>query len=299
MTARSPERSLGGPWRIGHGASLAWGTGGGADATARCLLMAIVNVTPDSFSDGGDHATPGAAVDHALRCAAQGAAIIDVGGESTRPGAARVPEAAQVARVVPVVERLARELPPGVVLSVDTTRAAVARAAFDAGAAIINDVSGGMDDPAMLPLAARLGCGIVLMHRLCEPALDSYSDRYAAAPQYGDVVGAVAAALAARMDAAVDAGIARASIAVDPGLGFGKTVAQNFELMDRLGEIAALGAPVVVSASRKSFLGARAGEPDPRRRDGASVEAALHMRSRGAAIVRVHDVAAHAAALLQ
>ena len=269
----------------------------GSAGSAPCSLMAIINVTPDSFSDGGDHATTEAATEHGLRCAERGAVIVDVGGESTRPGAARVSEAEQMARVLPVIRRLAAALPSGVAISVDTTRAGVACAAVDAGAAIVNDVSGGTDDAAMLPSAARLGCGVILMHRLCEPAQDSYSDRYAREPAYGDVVHDVIAALRSRCEAAQEAGIDRAAIAVDPGLGFGKSVAQNMQLMERLHEFAVLAAPIVVSASRKSFIGATTGERDPRRRDAASVQAALAMHARGASILRVHDVALHAAAL--
>jgi dihydropteroate synthase len=283
-------------WRIGHNRTVKWEVGGDT-APRLCTLMAIVNVTPDSFSDGGDHATVERATEHALRCAEQGARIIDVGGESTRPGAARVSDAEQMARVLPVIRRLAAELPSDIGISVDTTRAAVARRAVDEGAAIVNDVSGGTDDPSMLPAVAQLGCGMILMHRLCEPAEDSYSDRYARDPVYADVVQDVVAWLRVRCEAAMHAGIDGAALAVDPGLGFGKSVAQNLQLMERLREFAVLARPIVVSASRKSFIGATIGETDPKRRDSASVQAALSMLSRGASICRVHDVALHAAAL--
>jgi len=296
VTGTIPESATVREWRIGHGRVVKWSVGGDT-MVAPCTLMAIINVTPDSFSDGGDHATADRATEHALRCAEQGARIVDVGGESTRPGAARVADAEQMARVLPVIQRLSAQLPSEVAISVDTTRAAVARAAIAAGAAIVNDVSGGTDDPEMLPTVAALGCGVIVMHRLCEPAQDSYSDRYAREPAYTDVVQDVLAVLRARCTAAERAGIDATAVAVDPGLGFGKSVAQNIQLMERLQEFAVLAAPIVVSASRKSFLGAVVGERDPKRRDAASVQAAIAMQSRGASILRVHDVAFHAAAL--
>ncbi|MFM7480477.1 MAG: dihydropteroate synthase [Planctomycetota bacterium] len=296
MTGTIPESATVREWRIGHGRVVKWSVGGDT-MVAPCTLMAIINVTPDSFSDGGDHATADRATGHALRCAEQGARIVDVGGESTRPGAARVADAEQMARVLPVIQRLSAQLPSEVAISVDTTRAAVARAAIAAGAAIVNDVSGGTDDPEMLPTVAALGCGVIVMHRLCEPAQDSYSDRYAREPAYADVVQDVLAVLRARCTAAERAGIDATAVAVDPGLGFGKSVAQNIQLMERLHEFAVLAAPIVVSASRKSFLGAVVGERDPKRRDAASVQAAIAMQSRGASVLRVHDVASHAAAL--
>lgn len=296
VTGTTPERTCVREWCIGHGRAVKWSVGGDAGSSL-CALMAIVNVTPDSFSDGGDHSTTERAAKHALRCAEQGACIVDVGGESTRPGAARVADAEQMARVLPVIRRLSAQLPSQVVISVDTTRAAVARAAVDAGAAIVNDVSGGTDDPKMLSTVATLGCGVILMHRLCEPAQDSYSDRYTREPVYADVVQDVLTVLRARCAAAETAGIDATAVAVDPGLGFGKSVAQNIQLMERLHEFAVLAAPIVVSASRKSFIGATTGEGDPKRRDAASVQAAIAMQSRGASILRVHDVALHAAAL--
>lgn len=296
MTGTIPESNRLREWRIGNGRVLKWSVGG--DATpSRCVLMAIVNVTPDSFSDGGDHATTDSATEHALRCAEQGARIVDVGGESTRPGAARVTDSEQMARVLPVIERLSAKLPNQVCISVDTTRAAVARAAVASGAVIVNDVSGGTDDPEMLSTVASLGVGVILMHRICEPAQDSYSDRYLREPFYADVVQDVLTVLRTRCAAATQVGIDATAVAVDPGLGFGKSVAQNIQLMDRLHEFAVLSAPIVVSASRKSFLGALTGERDPKRRDEASVQAAVAMQSRGASILRVHDVALHAAAL--
>jgi len=296
VTGTIPETGSLREWRIGHGRAFRWSVGGDTKV-APCILMAIINVTPDSFSDGGDHATTELATEHALHCAEQGARIVDIGGESTRPGAARVSDAEQIARVLPVIQRLSTQLPEEVIISVDTTRAVVARAAIAAGAAIVNDVSGGTDDPDMLPTVAALRAGVILMHRLCEPAHDSYSDRYASEPAYVDVVQDVLSALQDRCTAAKRAGIDATAIAVDPGLGFGKSVAQNVQLMERLHEFAVLAAPIVVSASRKSFIGATTGESDPKRRDAASVQAAVAMQSRGASILRVHNVALHAAAL--
>lgn len=260
------------------------------------MLMAIVNVTPDSFSDGGAFDGPGAAVQHAMRCIDAGAAIVDVGGESTRPGAAPVPAHEQVRRTVPVIEALARAGTPAA-LSIDTTSAEVARQAIAAGAHIVNDVSAGLDDPRMFETCAAAGCGLVIMHRLRRPAEDSYSNQYARAPEYGDVVAAVRDALVGRAEAAVAAGVARESIAIDPGLGFGKSVDDNWTLIRRLDEVAALGHPVLVGASRKSFIGAAAGISDPRARDPASAEAAVECAQRGAAILRVHDVPIHRDAL--
>ncbi|TVQ81795.1 MAG: dihydropteroate synthase, partial [Phycisphaeraceae bacterium] len=208
----------------------------------RPRIMAIVNVTPDSFSDAGRHETPDRALAYCERALADGAAMLDIGGESTRPGATRIDAAEQIRRVVPVVERL-RATGIEVPISVDTTRATVARAAIEAGANAINDVSGGTEDPDMLALAAETGAGIVLMHRLRPPSEDRFSDRYRAqeAPDYGagpgevgDVVGVVMRALAEMVRRAKSAGIARERIVVDPGLGFGKTVAQNFALADAL-----------------------------------------------------------------
>jgi len=270
-----------------RGHSLAWGPG-----TAP-LLMAIVNATPDSFSDGGLHADAASAIDFGERCIADGAAIVDIGGESTRPGAQRVDAAEQIARTRPVVEALARRAP----VSIDTTRAAVAQAALAAGACMVNDVSGATDDPAIIDAACSAGAALVLMHRLHAPAEDRVSTEVDPRRRYGDVVRDVRDWLGSRVDAAVRAGLPRESIAVDPGLGFGKDVAQNMELLVRVGEFASLGVPVLVGASRKSFLGAVAGEPDAARRDPASIVAALEAASNGAAILRVHDVHGHRVAL--
>lgn len=282
-------------WRISRTRTFAT-SGAEAPPHGWPLLMAIVNVTPDSFSDGGAFDGPDAAVRHAMRCIEDGAAIVDIGGESTRPGAQPVPAHEQVRRTVPVIESLARAGTPAAI-SIDTTSAEVARAALAAGAHIVNDVSAGQDDPRMFGTCAAAGCGLVLMHRLRRPAEDSYSHQYTAAPRYGDVTVAVRDALAQRAEAAHAAGIAREAIAIDPGLGFGKSVDDNWTLIRRLGEIASLGYPVLAGASRKSFVGAAAGISDPRLRDAASAEAAVECARRGAAILRVHDVAMHREAL--
>lgn len=256
--------------------------------------MGVVNVTPDSFSDGGRWTEPAAAIDHALELESQGASFIDIGGESTRPGASRVDEAEQIRRVIPVVEGLrARST---IAISVDTTRTAVARAALDAGATIINDVAAG-DEGETVALAAARGCTIVLMHRLTTPDRDSYSHSYTSAPAYGDVVGEVCTWLEQRARRAMEAGVSRDRIWIDPGLGFGKSVEQNFELLEGVEHCAALGFPVLLSISRKSFVGARFGISEPAMRDAASISLATAAVQRGAAVIRAHDVGGHMRAL--
>lgn len=269
--------------------SFAWGAG------IAPHLMGIVNVTPDSFSDGGLHLDAASAVEHGERCALEGAAILDVGGESTRPGAARIPDPEQVARVQPVVRALAARH----AVSIDTTRAAVARAALEAGACMVNDVSGGTEDPGIVGVAAEAGAALVLMHRRFAPGDDRWSTEHDPRRASADVVAEVRDWLAARIEDAVRRGMPRDRMAVDPGIGFGKDVAQNVELIGRLGDFAALGVPVLVGASRKSFLGALTGEADPARRDPASVVAAMAAAARGAAILRVHAVGLHARALAE
>jgi dihydropteroate synthase len=284
MTAYPP--SSGGTLHAGA-RTFAWGAGG------RPHLMAIVNATPDSFSDGGLHADPAGAIAFAESCAADGAAILDVGGESTRPGASRVCAAEQRARTEPVVRALAARH----AVSIDTTRAEVASAALAAGACMVNDVSGATEDPAMLDAVAASGAAIVLMHRRFAPDEDRWSTERDERRPGGDVVREVRDWLGGRVDAAVRAGIARDRIAVDPGFGFGKDVAQNAAMLRSFGEFASLGVPVLAGLSRKSFLGALAGQPDPVARDAASIGAALAAAARGAAILRVHAVRAHADAL--
>ena len=257
------------------------------------VLMAVLNTTPDSFSDGGVHSSLDAAISHGQRCIHEGAGILDVGGESTRPGAARVDIAEQIARTQPVIAVLATLGP----VSIDTTRAEVARAALAAGACIVNDVSAALDDPEIVDVACAAGAAIILMHRLASPDSDRWSTEYDARRTYTDVVHDVRDWLGARVAAVLKAGMPRDRIAVDPGLGFGKDVRQNLALIARLQEFAELGVPVLVGASRKSFLGAITAEPDPAQRDAASVGAALVAASNGVAILRVHAVRDHAHAL--
>ena len=296
MSRSPPESQAAISWRISPDRILQWSSSNARASipTAHALIMAIINVTPDSFSDGAQHNDLHRACAFAQLCIDDGARILDIGGESTRPGAAPVSVDEQIARTQPVIARLAKDLPSTLAISIDTTHAIVAEAALDAGATIINDVSAGQDDPNMFALVARRKCGYVLMHRLCEPSKDSYSDQYTDAPNYSDVVSQVCGWLQARAHLAEAAGIARESIAVDPGLGFGKTVEQNFSLIARMKEVVALGYPVVVSASRKSFLGAATGESQPSARVVASVAAALEMVQAGVAVVRAHDIRAHA-----
>lgn len=244
-------------------------------------VMGVVNVTPDSFSDGGVHADPQAAIATGLAMAAAGADIIDVGGESTRPGSAPVPPELEQARVVPVIRALAAR---GLRISVDTRNAATMAAALDAGAAIVNDVSALTHDPAAAALVARRGCPVVLMHMRGTPATMN------AEANYADVAAEVTAELAVRIEAAQRAGIARSAIAIDPGIGFAKQAEHSVALLRRLPELAVLGYPILVGVSRKSFLGRISGEAEASRRLPASLAAALFAVYQGAQILRVHDV---------
>lgn len=250
-------------------------------AIDRPRIMAIVNVTPDSFSDGGDRFDPAQAIDDGLRFVSEGADIVDVGGESTRPGSQYVDVEDELKRVVPVVSGLARR---DVVISVDTRRAKVARACLDAGARIVNDVSALEDDPELLPVVVRYGAPVVLMHRRGRP-----EDKYMV-PPYDDVVEEVRADLIDRAEACEAAGLPRDRIALDPGLGFGKSVEENLKLVAASGRLADAGYPILVGASRKSFIGRITGIAEPRRRDPASIWLAVEAARRGAAILRVHDV---------
>lgn len=243
--------------------------------------MGIVNVTPDSFSDGGRWLDPQAAIAHGRALAGEGADILDVGGESTRPGAAAVDAAEERRRVIPVVEALAAD---GLRVSIDTMKAEVAAAALDAGASFVNDVAA-LRDPGMLPLVAERGCDVCLVHMRGEPRTMQ------ADPRYDDVVDDVRAFLATRAEVAVAAGVAPARIVVDPGIGFGKTVEHNLVLLDRLDELVALGFPVLIGTSRKSFLGTIAGRDTADRLPGTIATNVLALE-RGASIFRVHDVAA-------
>jgi dihydropteroate synthase len=244
-------------------------------------VMGILNVTPDSFSDGGRFATEAAAVRCGVEMAEEGADIVDVGGESTRPGAMEVPASEEAARVVPVVRALVREV--GVPISVDTTKAAVAEAALEAGAVIVNDVSAMRADAAMHGLVAASGAGAVLMHMLGTPRT-MQSD-----PRYGDVVAEVAAALLGWAAEAEAAGIGRDRIAIDPGIGFGKTSAHNLSLLRHLDRLVATGYPVLVGPSRKSFIGLTLGVPVEERLEGTAATVAWSVAA-GARILRVHDV---------
>jgi dihydropteroate synthase len=247
------------------------------------LVMGVLNVTPDSFSDGGRFYGVDAAVLRAEAMAAEGADLIDVGGESTRPGSQPVEPAEQLRRVVPVLRALSNRL-PGVTISIDTTCSAVAAEAIDAGARVVNDVSAGRDDPAILELAARRSCPIILMHMQGTPATMQ------AAPSYHDVTQEVAAFLRERTQAAVAAGVARDKMLLDSGIGFGKNVGHNLELLRRLRELADLGQPLVVGTSRKGFIGKVLGQDDPARRLFGTAATVAWSVANGAAILRVHDV---------
>jgi dihydropteroate synthase len=249
-------------------------------------VMGIVNVTPDSFSDGGRFLDVERAVEHGLGLVEAGAAVLDVGGESTRPGSQPVPDDEQRRRTVPVIERLAAET--GVPISIDTADASVAAAALEAGATVVNDITAGRD-PAMLPLVAAAGAGYVFMHMQGTPATMQLD------PRYDDVVAEVGAYLAQRRDAALEAGVQAGELMADPGLGFGKTVAHNLTLLARLDDVVATaGVPVLVGPSRKGFIGVAGGAPGAplpldQREDGtlATVVWAL---DHGASMVRVHEV---------
>ncbi len=248
----------------------------------RPLLMGIVNVTPDSFHDGGRHETAAAAIAHAHRLISEGADLIDLGGESTRPGASPISADAELARVAPVLEAL-RET--GVPVSVDTRQPAVMRAVLAAGAAMINDVQALRADGA---IAAVVGtdASVCLMHMQGQPRTMQ------AAPRYDDVVAEVLAFLRARIDACEEAGIARSRVIVDPGFGFGKRIEDNVALLRALPRLAALGVPVLVGVSRKSMIGTMTGRTATDDRLAGSVAAALWAARHGAAVLRVHDVAA-------
>ena len=250
--------------------------------------MGVVNVTPDSFSDGGVNLDPDDAAASARRMAEEGAAIIDVGGESTRPGSKGVGAEEELGRVVPVLERLGGEVP----VSIDTSKAVVARKALGLGAELVNDVTALRTDSELAGVVADSGAYLCLMHMLGEPRTMQRD------PRYKDVVSEVAAFLEERLRFAVDAGIPEELICLDPGIGFGKTVEHNFELVRRLDELTALGRPVVVGFSRKSSLGRLLGDPEATTGSvAASVGAAVAAYERGATILRVHDVHEHVEAV--
>ncbi len=249
----------------------------------RPLIMGVLNVTPDSFSDGGRHDDDEAALTRARTMLTQGADIIDVGGESTRPGAQRIDADQQRQRVIPVIEQLTQSTPP-VVISIDTTLAPVARAALDAGAQMVNDVSAGCEDDAMLPLIAERRCHVTLMHMRGSPATMQND------PTYNDVVAEVLEFLLARADAARAAGVDRDKILIDPGIGFGKTTDHNLQLLADLGRFVATGYPVLLGASRKRFLGELTGVTEPVDRVHATAATTAWAVSRGVRAVRVHDI---------
>lgn len=254
---------------------------------ARPLLMGIVNVTPDSFSDGGRFFDADAAVAHGIELALSGAEILDIGGESTRPYAQPVPAEEELRRVAPVIERLAREV--DIPLSIDTSKPLVAREAIAAGAAIINDVSG-LCDPAMIETAAETEAGVCVMHMRGTPL--SMQDR----PVYGNVVAEVVAFLRQRRDALVAEGIAADRIALDPGIGFGKTAEHNLQILRSAAQLHELGCPLLVGHSRKHFIGQVLADPGADRTAG-TIGVALALARRGVQILRVHDVAPVAQAL--
>ena len=250
--------------------------------------MGVVNVTPDSFSDGGEFLDADAAVQHAVRLAEEGAWIVDVGGESTRPGAEPVPEEVELQRVIPVVERAAQT--HGLRVSIDTAKLAVAEQAIQAGARVVNDVTAFRNAPELAGLVAQSGAGCCLMHMQGEPRTMQ------ANPTYDDVVSDVKAFLEERLAFVVGEGVPEERVWLDPGIGFGKTVEHNLELLRRLDEIVAIGRPVVIGTSRKTFLGKLTGRPEKERLPGTIATNVLALE-RGAEIFRVHDVAPVADAL--
>lgn len=278
MSSATPDATRGASDRSSP-ADRVWAIRDGWLPLERTLVMGIVNVTPDSFSDGGTFATAREAVAAGLLMVDQGADILDVGGESTRPGASPVPAAEEIDRVVPVIEPLAAA---GAVVSVDTMKPEVAEVAIAAGARIVNDVFG-LRAQGMAELCAGTGVGVVIMHMAGTPRTMQ------ADPRYDDVVLDVAGFLRERIDAALRAGVAGEAIVVDPGIGFGKTSTHNLELLGGLGTLRSLGYPVMVGTSRKSFLGAITGRELDERDVASAVSAALAVTA-GAAVVRVHNV---------
>ncbi len=263
----------------------------------RPRIVAILNLTPDSFHDGGLITSAQDALAAARRAVDGGADVLDLGGESTRPGAPAVPAQTQLSRLLPAIAAIRSELDTPI--TIDTTSAEVARACLGAGADAVNDTSAGRDDPDMLPLIAGGRRGVILMHRLRKPALDSYSDQYTQAPNYVDVVAHVREFLSVRAAAAISAGVSRESVVLDPGLGFGKTVEQNLELIRRTREFTELGFPVLSGLSRKSFVGRAQGleESTPAQRLPGTIALSVAHYHAGARLFRVHDVAPIAQAL--
>jgi len=256
------------------------------DALTRApLIMGVVNVTPDSFSDGGQHSTADSALAHAQALAAQGADLLDFGGESTRPGYAPVSPEDEQTRVLPAIEAAAKALPE-LPLSVDTYRASTALKALEAGAVIVNDIWGLQKDPDMAGLVGRMGAGLIVMHNREEILLD------------GDLIDDMSRFFTRSLEIARKSGIPESHILLDPGLGFGKTGEQNEEILARLPELASFGLPLLVGASRKRFIGTILNEPAPDKRGLGSVGAHLFAVAQGARVIRVHDVAEHKQALM-
>ena len=254
------------------------------------VLVGVLNVTPDSFSDGGDFLDPDGAATHAAAMLEEGARIIDVGGESTRPGSERVTPEEEARRVVPVVERIVAERAEAIV-SIDTYRAGIAEAALEAGASIVNDVSALRGDPRMAGVVAEARCPVILMHMLGEPKTMQQN------PSYDDVVREVRGFLAKRAEHAVASGVIEENIILDPGIGFGKTLEHNLALLNHLDSIVELGFPVLVGASRKSFIGSITGVQEARERLFGTVATTVLAYERGATLFRVHDVRANREAL--
>lgn len=259
------------------------------DLTSRGLIMGIVNVTPDSFSDGGRFADPGRAVEHALAMVADGADILDIGGESTRPGAEPVGEAEELRRVLPVIRALRSQ--SQVLISIDTMKASVVRAALDAGADIINDVTGLRGDAAMVRLAAEADCGLVAMHMIGDPQTMQNE------PHYENVVAEVRGYLEDRLRVLTSAGIAPERIVLDPGFGFGKTLEHNLTLLRHLPELVVDGRPLLIGVSRKSMIGKVIHSTHMPDRYWPTIALTAHAREHGARIIRVHDVKPNAQAL--
>ena len=259
------------------------------DLSQHALIMGVLNVTPDSFSDGGEFFTAEKAIEQGKRMAAEGAQIIDVGGESTRPGAEAVSAQEELARVLPVIEELREAVPA--FISIDTSKAEVARAALEAGASIVNDVTGGRGDPEMMPLVAERSAGFIIMHMQGTPRTMQ------AAPRYDDVVGDVANFFRQQYERALHCGIDCMAIAFDPGIGFGKTVGHNLSLLANLARLRVEERPMVVGVSRKSSLGKMIGSDAMSDRLAPTIALTGLLRERGANVLRVHDVKENVAAL--
>jgi len=260
-----------------------WKIGGRVvDLSNRGMIMGVLNVTPDSFSDGGQFFGTEPAVEHGIQMADEGADIIDVGGESTRPGAEPVSAEEELRRVIPVIDKLRPKI--DIVISIDTSKADVARAALDAGAEMINDVTAGLGDKQMLPLAATRNAALVLMHMQGEPRTMQKN------PRYGDVVREVAVFFRQQYDRAIECGVDPMRLAFDPGIGFGKTLEHNLTLLKHLEQLRMHDRPLVVGVSRKSFLGKLAGSNEMSDRVGPTIAMTSILRSGGADVLRVHDV---------